>query len=117
MFIINTANFRTELTATNGQTLILGGIIQKQSNDTFRKTPFFGSIPGLKWAFNKKDNSNQRTELLVFLRPKVTRTLQQAQALLEDVKKKTPLIQDWEQSEAAGKSPTAGMPKKEPPAN
>lgn len=111
--IFNTANFRTELIATNGQTLILGGIIQKQSTLTTRKTPLLGSIPGLKWAFNKKDNSDQRTELLVFLRPKVTRTPQEAKALLEEVNKKTPLIQNWETTEAARKDPTpkAGLPK------
>src|SRR5665213_990355 len=97
--IIDTRNFRTELTAKSGQTLILGGIIQKQITATTRKTPILGSIPGLKWAFNKKDNSTQRVELLVFLRPKVTRTPQEAKALLDDVNKRMPLIQNWEQTE------------------
>jgi type II secretion system protein D len=108
--IFNTANFRTQLTATNGQTLILGGIIQKQSTLTMRKTPVLGSIPGLKWAFNKKDNSDQRTELLVFLRPKVTRTPQEARALLEEVNKKTPLIENWEETEAAKRDRTPKTP-------
>ena len=99
--IFNTANFRTQLTATNGQTLILGGIIQKQSNLTLRKTPILGSIPGIKWAFNKKDNSNQQTELLVFMRPKITRTPQEARELLQEVNKRMPLIEKWETSEAA----------------
>ena len=112
--IFNTANFRTQLTATNGQTLILGGIIQKQSTLTLRKTPVLGSIPGLKWAFNKKDNSDQRTELLVFLRPKVTRTPKEARALLEEVNKKTPLIQNWEQTEAAKEDLTSKPPPGKP---
>ncbi len=114
--IFNTANFRTELIATNGQSLILGGIIQKQSNLTMRKTPLLGSIPGLKWAFNKKDNSDQRTELLVFLRPRITRTPQEAKALLEEVNKKTPLIQNWEQTEAARQdlNPKTPAPKPKP---
>jgi len=112
--IFNTANFRTELTATNGQTLILGGIIQKQSTLTKRKTPLLGDIPGLKWAFNKKDNSDQRTELLVFLRPRVTRTPEEARELLEEVNKKTPLIQSWEQTEAARKDPLPKQPPLKP---
>jgi type II secretory pathway component GspD/PulD (secretin) len=37
--------------------------------------------------------------LLVFLRPKVTRTPQEAKALLDDVNKRMPLIQNWEQTE------------------
>jgi type II secretion system protein D len=112
--IFNTANFHTELIATNGQTLILGGIIQKQSTLTLRKTPLLGSIPGLKWVFNKKDNSDQRTELLVFLRPKVTRTPQEARLLLEEINKKTPLIQNWSQTEAAKKDLTPKTPPAKP---
>jgi len=112
--VINTANFRTELNATNGQTLILGGIIQKQSTLTMRKTPVLGSIPGLKWAFNKKDNSDQRTELLVFLRPKVTRTPLEAKLLLDEVNKRTPLIQNWEHTEASKEDLTPKTPSAKP---
>jgi type II secretion system protein D len=97
--IIDTRNFRTELTAKSGQTLILGGIIQKQITATSRKTPVLGAIPGFRWLFNKKDNDTQRVELLIFLRPKVTRTPLEAKALLDDVNKRMPLIQNWEQTE------------------
>jgi len=44
--IFDTRNFRTDLTAKNGQTLVLGGIIQKQVSDTLRKTPILGISPG-----------------------------------------------------------------------
>jgi general secretion pathway protein D len=98
--VIDTDNFRTELTAKSGETLVLGGIIQKQTSDAYRKTPVLGSIPGLKWLFNKKDKSNNRVELLVFLRPKVTRTPEEARVLLEDTNKKMPLIRDWEKTDA-----------------
>ena len=72
--VIDSAQFRTELTAKAGETLVLGGIIQKQMSDTTYKTPILGSIPLLKYAFSKRDKSGKRTELLVFLRPKVVRT-------------------------------------------
>jgi general secretion pathway protein D len=98
--IINTRNFRTELTAKTGQTLVLGGIIQNQTSDANRKTPILGDIPGLKWLFDKKDRSNQRVELLVFLRPKVTRSPEEARLLLEDANKRMPLMRDWEKTEA-----------------
>jgi general secretion pathway protein D len=98
--VINTRNFRTELTAKTGETLVLGGIIQNQTSDAYRKTPLLGDIPGLKWLFNKKDKSNQRVELLVFLRPRVTRTPEEARILLEDANKRMPLIRDWEKTEA-----------------
>ena len=93
--ILDTRNFRTDLTAKDGQTLVLGGIIQKQVSDTLRKTPILGSIPGLGWAFKKKDKIRREVELLVFLRPKVVRSPEQAQQLMEEVDRKAPLIKDW----------------------
>jgi type II secretion system protein D len=94
--VIDAAQFRTELTAKAGETLVLGGIIQKQLTDTSYKTPILGSIPILKYVFSKRDKSGKRTELLVFLRPKVVRTPAQARALLDEVKDKMPLIQKWD---------------------
>ena len=61
--VFNTGDFRTDLTAKNGQTLVLGGIIQKQITDTIRKTPILGDIPGLGWVFKKKDKTTQEVEL------------------------------------------------------
>ena len=90
--LFDTRNFRTDLRAKNGETLVLGGIIQKQVSDTLRKTPILGSIPGLGWAFKKKDKSTRDVELLVFLRPRVVRTPSDARELLEEMEKKAPLI-------------------------
>jgi general secretion pathway protein D len=104
--VFDSAQFRTELTAKAGETLVLGGIIQKQLNDTTYKTPILGSIPGLKYIFAKHDKSVNRTELLVFLRPKVVRTPEQARALLEEARKSMSLIQDFEKGES--KNPPNG---------
>jgi type II secretion system protein D len=101
--VIDSAQFRTELTAHAGETLVLGGIIQKQLSDTSYKTPILGSIPVLKYIFSKHDKSGTRTELLVFLRPKVVRTPAQARALLDEVKDKMPLIQKWELTDPESK--------------
>jgi type II secretion system protein D len=105
--VIDSAQFRTELTAKAGETLVLGGIIQKQLSDTSYTTPILGSIPLLKYVFSKRDKSVKRTELLVFLRPKVVRTPEQARELLEEARKSMPLIQDWERSEE--KHPPKGV--------
>src|ERR1700722_6019670 len=97
--VFDSAQFRTELTAKAGETLVLGGIIQKQLSDTVYKLPILGDIPGLKYIFSKRDKSVKRTELLVFLRPKVVRSPEQARELLLEARKSMPLIQDWEQKE------------------
>jgi general secretion pathway protein D len=104
--VIDAAQFRTELTAKAGETLVLGGIIQKQISDTLYRTPILGSIPGLKYMFSKRDKSVKRTELLVFLRPRVVRTPEQARLLLEESRKSMSLIRDWEKKD--GLAPAKG---------
>jgi len=105
--VVDTRNFRTDVTAKSGETLVLGGIIQKQISDTIRKVPILGDIPGLGWAFKKKDKSARNVELMVFLRPKVTRTPQEVQALMDELDTKAPLIAPWKNggvpAEALGK--------------
>jgi general secretion pathway protein D len=94
--ILDTRNFKTDLTAKDGETLVLGGIIQKQVSDTLRKTPILGEIPGLKWAFNKKDKTTRDVELMVFLRPKIVRTPEEAKALLREVDERAPRVKKWQ---------------------
>ncbi|MGN6643876.1 MAG: secretin N-terminal domain-containing protein [Verrucomicrobiota bacterium] len=91
--VFDTRTFRTDLRAKDGQTLVLGGIIQKQISDTLRTTPYLGSIPGLGWAFKKKDKTTREVELMVFLRPRVVRTDEDATKLMEEINKQTPLLQ------------------------
>jgi general secretion pathway protein D len=104
--VFDTRNFRTDLTAKNGQTLVLGGIIQKQVSDTLRKTPILGDIPGLGWAFKKKDKTTRDVELMVFMRPKVTRTPEQNRELLEDIYRKAPIIKQWDEQSQIPSQPT-----------
>jgi type II secretion system protein D len=95
--VFDTRNFRTDLTAKNGQTLVLGGIIQKQFSDTLRKTPILGDIPGLGWAFKKKDKSSHDVELMVFLRPKISHNAEQDKQLLNDVYNRAPSVKEWDE--------------------
>jgi len=95
--VFDTRNFRTDLTAKNGQTLVLGGIIQKQVSDTLRKTPILGDIPGLGWAFKKKDKTSHEVELMVFMRPKITRTPEQNQEMLNEIYRRVPAVKQWDQ--------------------
>ena len=99
--VFNTRAFRTDLTAKKGQTLVLGGIIQKQITDVVRKTPILGDIPGLGWLFKKKDKEVINDELMVFMRPKVTRTPADSKDLLEDTYRKLPRVKDWDQENQA----------------
>jgi len=99
--VFDTRNFQTDLTAENGQTLVLGGIIQKQISDTLRKTPLLGNIPGLGWAFKKKDKTTSEVELMVFLRPRVVQNQMDAAKLIDEINQKAPKMKKWEQDSGA----------------
>lgn len=93
--VFNTANFRTEVTAKTGQTLLLGGIIQKQSSDILRKTPVLGDVPVVGWGFKKKDKSIHEVELMVFLKPTVVHSAEDARQLQAEMDRKAPLLKKW----------------------
>ena len=95
--ILDTRNFRTDLTSKDGQTLVLGGIIQKQVSETIRKVPLLGDIPGMGWLFKKKDKTSRDVKRMVFLRPRVVRNPEQAQAIYDDVNKNSNLMRQWEE--------------------
>ena len=94
--VFDTRNFRTDLTSRNGQTLVLGGIIQRQVSDIQRRTPLLGYIPLVEYAFKKQDKSQHQVELMVFLRTKVVRNADEARELLDDVDKKAPSLKKWQ---------------------
>jgi type II secretion system protein D len=90
--ILDTRNFRTDIQVKDGQSVILGGIIQKQNGEVIRKVPLLGDIPILGWAFKKKDKTVRDVELMVFLRPQITRSPADAARLLEEIDRKTPKL-------------------------
>jgi type II secretion system protein D len=96
--ILDTRNFRTDVMVKDGETLVLGGIIQREQSDTVRKVPGLGNVPGLRWLFSKKDKVSREVELMVFLKPKITRTPEQARQLYLDTKAKVPLINSWDEN-------------------
>ncbi|HTV42617.1 MAG TPA: secretin N-terminal domain-containing protein [Candidatus Sulfotelmatobacter sp.] len=97
--VFSTRNFRTDLTAKTGETLVMGGIIQRSQTSTLRKTPILGDIPVLKWLVNKKDTDNSDDELLVFLRPHVIRAPGDAKKLLHEINQRNPAMKEWQGEE------------------
>lgn len=62
---------RTTVSVPNGQTIILGGLITERFDEAHRKVPILGDIPVLGTAFRYDFQQNRRTELLIFLTPRV----------------------------------------------
>jgi len=73
---IDTNEIETQVLVGNGQTVVLGGIFTSEKSTTLTKTPFLGDIPYIGELFRKTENTQQRSELLVFITPKLLKGAQ-----------------------------------------
>ena len=64
---------RATVSVPNNQTIVLGGMITKSTESIQRKVPWLGDIPILKYAFSYESVTSRRTELLIFLTPRIIR--------------------------------------------
>ena len=55
----------------NGQTIVIGGLMEDTKTDTIRKVPILGSIPGIGAFFRRTVTNKSKTELLIFMTPHV----------------------------------------------
>ena len=70
-FTLNTKRIRTQTLLGNGETIVIGGIYQQRSGELVTKTPILGDIPVIGYLFKKKSRKDDRTELLIFLTPRI----------------------------------------------
>ena len=68
---INTRKVTTQVLVDNGQTVVLGGIYQQTANDSVSKVPLLGDIPLLGVLFRSNTHTLDKTELLIFITPKI----------------------------------------------
>lgn len=81
--IINNRKATTTVSVTDGETVVLGGIIRHTSNITDKKVPLLGDIPLLGNLFRSTSKSTGQTELMVFLTPHIVRSNEDAQQIRE----------------------------------
>ncbi|WP_298289056.1 type II secretion system secretin GspD [Thiomonas sp.] len=79
--ITNKRSIQTAVLVNDGQTIVLGGLMQDNVSSNNSKIPGLGDIPGLGALFRSNSRSAQKTDLMVFLRPIVVRTQDQGTAL------------------------------------
>jgi general secretion pathway protein D len=69
----NKRSIKTTVLVEDGQTLVLGGLIDDQINDTREKVPFLGDIPLLGSLFRYRTTRKNKRNLMVFLHPTILR--------------------------------------------
>ncbi len=62
---------KTRVAIRNGQTIVIGGLMEDRHTDTITKVPLLGDIPLLGALFRRTIKSKVKTELLIFLTPHV----------------------------------------------
>ncbi|MFJ5380719.1 type IV pilus secretin PilQ [Cupriavidus sp. CER94] len=70
-FAIDTKHVQTQVLVENGGTVVIGGIYSQDESNTVNKVPWLGDIPVLGNLFKNNAKVNNRTELLVFLTPRI----------------------------------------------
>jgi len=68
---IDTRNVITQVLVNNGETVVLGGIHETNVSETYTKVPFLGDLPGVGKLFSSTQKTNNKTELLIFVTPRI----------------------------------------------
>jgi type IV pilus assembly protein PilQ len=68
---INTKHVKTDALVENGGTVVIGGIYTQDVNATVTKVPFFGDLPLIGALFRNTSRTDNKTELLVFITPRI----------------------------------------------
>ncbi|HEX6929367.1 MAG TPA: type IV pilus secretin PilQ family protein, partial [Gammaproteobacteria bacterium] len=68
---IDTRELTTQVLVNNGDTVVLGGIYETTRNENIRKVPLLGDIPGLGALFRSRTETSDKSELLIFITPKI----------------------------------------------
>ncbi|MEW6608421.1 MAG: AMIN domain-containing protein [bacterium] len=71
MPLISTKQATSKLVVKDGDTVVIGGIIDDQGTEKLNKVPFFGDLPFVGSLFRKKLTENRKIELLIFITPTI----------------------------------------------
>jgi len=70
---IDTRSVETQVLVNDGETVVLGGIYETESRETYTKVPVLGDIPGLGYLFRSRTSVDNDAELLIFVTPRILR--------------------------------------------
>jgi type II secretory pathway component GspD/PulD (secretin) len=71
----------TTVSVKDGETVVISGLMENRSSDSQTKVPLLGDIPGLGYLFKSTQDQLAKTNLMVFITPRVVQTAQDAQTI------------------------------------
>ncbi|AEG48969.1 general secretion pathway protein D [Sphingobium chlorophenolicum L-1] len=81
--IINKREIETTVTVDDGEILALGGLLDDNERKTIERIPLLSDIPGIGELFKSRSKSRTKTNLMVFIRPTILRSKEDAQKLTQ----------------------------------
>jgi type II secretory pathway component GspD/PulD (secretin) len=107
-----TRRIDSQVMIPNGNTLVMGGLVQDSPTASYSKVPLLGDIPGLGWAFKSENKTMNKDNLIIFLTPTIIKNtdFQQASADSADYLQSKPVVMKnrmnpnsvWDGSEPRG---------------
>jgi type II secretory pathway component GspD/PulD (secretin) len=92
--IYNKREATSKVVVKDGQTVVIGGLIQKKAGKTKKGIPFFSDIPVIGRLFGSSGDTVQKTELLLFMTPHVVTTQEETQQLTSEFENKVESLKD-----------------------
>jgi general secretion pathway protein D len=74
---------KTAITVKDGETAVIGGLIEARLDRGKTQTPCLGNIPALGWLFKNTSDRDDKTNLMVFLTPRVARTPEEVNTIYD----------------------------------
>jgi type IV pilus assembly protein PilQ len=68
---VDTRELETSVLVDNGETVVLGGVFERDKSKTVERVPFFGELPGVGVLFRQTQTQDSNNELLIFVTPKI----------------------------------------------
>ncbi len=84
----------TTVIVKDKQTVVIGGLIDDASTRNDTKVPGLGDLPVLGWLFRKRTETNEKTNLYIFLTPRVIKSPQEADEILKHKKEQMDTIEE-----------------------
>ncbi len=69
--VINRRRVTTTVEVLDGNTIVIGGLRQRQEVEQVNKVPFLGDLPYIGWLFRRVDKQDQESEVAVFISPRI----------------------------------------------
>jgi general secretion pathway protein D len=106
---INTRSVQTLVAVPSGETLVMGGLITEDKENSSNGLPLISRIPGLGGLFGSQKLNNNRTELVLFIAPKIVENGADFRRVMDDLRRRMEQLDDVFPKDKTAPKPV-GMP-------